>query len=352
MTELDDLASGKSIIYILTRLFDIAEKIKAERVERAVLEGLSRAFQERGITPTSDTRLTFVPFRDTDQDEISAPNKTKVIYEEDMRRLSGLFALVGFLDGLSKDEGVCMEIGFAYGSGVPILVILTDFIRREFKEMPGTEHLLDPVLIAMSTEIIYEHTIPDMQAPFLDRLELALEGVYRKIADEFYLLAITPSKVSRPSLEKEPEIDAYVDFGGGHYEWERLMQSRLVEDLNARGVTATASQRYAWHPEQPTKKTALMDVKKLGVMDISNAARAKVVVTCGDGDEMSSGSAAIHGLARQMDKTVTLYDSRATNLVGDSGHKMSRNLMIDYSADKVITRFEELPGAIEDLLGD
>jgi hypothetical protein len=58
-----------------------------------------------------------------------------------------------------------------YGVGVPILLILTDFIRREFKEIPSSEHLLDPVLLAMvgKRELVdreRSHTLdPESDAP-------------------------------------------------------------------------------------------------------------------------------------------------------------------------------------------
>jgi len=351
---LDDLASGRSLIYVVTRLFDYAEKIKAEKVEQAVLRGVSRAMQEKGIERVSSEPIIFVPFRDTAQDRITAVNKTKIIYEEDLKRLRRLFAMVGFLDGLSKDEGVCMEIGYAYGLGAPILIILTDFIRLEFKEMPNSEHLLDPVLSVMATGIIHEYKIPNMQASFLDRLTAGLEHVYEKIAEEIYILAANISSQRAPSFPKASfgtsPFDVYIDFGGGHFEWERIFQKRLSHVLSFRGISVKASQRYTWGKEFPNTPPSFTDVSSLGLRDITNAASARVVVICGDGDEMSSGSAAIQGLSCALNKKILLYDSRETYLVGDNGHRMSRNLMIDYSADKVIRDFDNLPDAIETLL--
>lgn len=352
MMTLYDLAIGRSLVYVVTRLFDYAEKIKAERVEQAVLKGLCKAMRENGIEQTSHEPITFVPFRDTGQNKIKAANKTKIIYEEDVKRLNRLFAVVGFLDGLSKDEGVCMEIGYAYGVGVPILIILTDFIRREFKEVPESGHLLDPVLLAMATRIVYEYKIPPMEASFLDRLTAGLEYVYERIVGEVYLLATTTSPpIDSASVQNSSLFDVYIDFGGGHFEWERILQKELSQVLNLMSISAQTSQRYAWCVECPSIPSSSIRVSDFGLRDITNAANAKVVVTCGDGDEMSSGTAAIHGFARALNKKVLLYDSRVTYLVGDEGHRMSRNLMIDYSADKVVRDFDDLPDAIEMLLG-
>jgi nucleoside 2-deoxyribosyltransferase len=346
MVSLDDVAAGRSLVYIATRLYDYSEKMKAERVEQAVLVGLRRAMLDEGIQRVSSEPMTFVPFRDTAQDKISDPNKTRVIYEEDLKRLKSLFAIVGFLDGLSKDEGVCMEIGYAYGTAVPVLVVLTDFVRREFREVPGTEHFLDPVLQAMATRVISEYRIPDLQAPFLERLATGLERVYERIAEEMCLLAESHScPTVVPSSESLFQV--YIDFGGGHFEWERTLQEQLTEALTLRGISVRSSQRYGWVAKQSVASPSDVSAIDLGLKDITNAANAKVVVTCADGDEMSSGTAAIQGLARALSKKVLLYDSKATYLVGDGGYRMSHNLMIDYSADEAVRKFKDLPTAIE-----
>lgn len=349
MITLYELAGGRGLVYIVTRLFDYAEKIKAEKVERAVIKGLHRAMQERGIERTSEGPLTFVPFRDTAQDKIKAAEKTRIIYLEDMKRLRELFMMVGFLDGLSKDEGVCMEIGYAYGTGVPILVVLTDFIRREFKEEPASTHLLDPVLLAMLTKIIYEYKVPDTAGSFLDCLAEGLERVYQRIEEEVYQLAITASLEHAP-FQSRSSFDVYIDFGGGHFEWERMLQKELKKVLISKGLSVQTSQRYAWYLESPELRSFAINVGELGVRDITSAANAKIVVTCGDGDEMSSGTATIHGFACALNKKVLLYDSRITYLIGDDGHRMSRNLMVDYSADLVVNNLGDLSDAIEVLL--
>ncbi len=347
---LSDLANSRSIVYVVTRLFDYTEKIKAESVEKAVLNGLVRAMQEKGIERSTSEAITFVPFRDTAQDKMKAVNKTKTIYDEDLKRLRNLFMMVGFLDGLSKDEGVCMEIGYAYGVGVPILLVLTDFIRREFKEIPSSEHLLDPVLLAMVSKLIYQYKIPETQTTFLNRLIEGLENVYKKVDDTVYQIAMSPDLFQHAVIPRLPPPEVYIDFGGGHYEWERLLQERLLQTLSLRGISSQISQRYAWSAGKSAAFHSAPFISDLGLKDITHAANAKVIITCGDADEMSSGTAAIQGFARSLNKKVLLYDSKLTYLVGDDEHRMSRNLMIDYSADKIVRHFDDLPEAVEVLL--
>ncbi len=59
------------IIYIVTRLFDFAEKLKAESVEQAVLKGIQTA--RNASIQHAHTLSTFVPFRDTAQDTLRGP---------------------------------------------------------------------------------------------------------------------------------------------------------------------------------------------------------------------------------------------------------------------------------------
>ena len=91
-----------TVVYIATRLFDYAEKLKAESLERAVLKGID-AVRNASIQP-AHALSTFVPFRDTAQDTLRRSNPARVIYEADLARLKNLFAIAGYFDGVSKDE--------------------------------------------------------------------------------------------------------------------------------------------------------------------------------------------------------------------------------------------------------
>ena len=91
-------------------------------------------------------------------------------------------------------------------------------------------------------------------------------------------------------------------------------------------------------------------VLELGKRDIAAASSARVVITYANMEEMSSGTAAIQGLARSLGKHVILLDTRINDLVGDGGHRMSRNLMIDYSADAVARSQKDISGLVNKYL--
>ena len=100
-TYLSKLQKSNQIVYIFTRLFDHFERIKAEYTEEFVIRGIKNAFEIIGEDfPTR--KITFVPYRDTNQHLLKCKDKAKVIYEQDLNRLDNSCLLAGFLDGISK----------------------------------------------------------------------------------------------------------------------------------------------------------------------------------------------------------------------------------------------------------
>jgi len=50
-----------------------------------------------------------------------------------------------------------------------------------------------------------------------------------------------------------------------------------------------------------------------------------------------------------MGKYIILYDSKATNIKSDNRYQSSRNLMVDCSADKIVSRLEDIPAVVQAL---
>lgn len=314
MENLMKLANGKKIVYIATRLFDYMEKIKAEKIEQSVIKGLKRSLSKSSIQHSKMSSLTFVPFRDTAQNMIDSPNQTRIIYEQDISRLNRLFMLVSFLDGLSKDEGICMELGYAFGVGVPSIVVVTDFIRRDFKKpFHGKAHLLDPVLEYMVSSLIYCYKIPEERDTFLENLEDGLSQALEQLEQEVYNLTLSKNITSVQQIDTSTQYDVYLDFGGGMFEWERLIQNEIKAALDKKGLSVVVSSRH-----MPNEKNNSMQIKELGYQDISLLLNSKIIVTCSDSVEMNSGTAALQGLARACNKKIILYDSKSIDIIGDN----------------------------------
>jgi nucleoside 2-deoxyribosyltransferase len=61
----------------------------------------------------------FLPFCDTDEEDLADACKGRRLYELDRERLRRIDGMLALLHGPSLDDGVCMEIGYAAALGVP-----------------------------------------------------------------------------------------------------------------------------------------------------------------------------------------------------------------------------------------
>ena len=354
LQDLKGLAQGKSIIYIVSRVFDFYEKLKAEDLEDAVRRGVNRAFLLKEIIPIFKD-YTFVPFRDTIQeaadDELATNNiyKTINIYQEDLDRLKKLFLAIGFLDGFSKDEGVCFELGYAFGLGKPIFLIASDFVRSAPKASPNIEYNFDPILEFMVSKSVYHYTISNNSKSFRENLKHSLDLLFKKVEDEVLELCINYDDIvtkQRSKVSSEDKYDVFLEFGGGLFEWQRELQEDLLVKLNTLGISACISTRFQEHISEFNKQSIL----EVGYKDLKKVLGSKIIVTCGDSPELIAGTAAIQGYARSLDKKIILYDSKLTYIVGDNGYQSSRNLMIDHSADISVSEHTKLIETIQTFL--
>src|SRR3990167_8283854 len=112
---------NRDTIYIFTRLFSPEDRRFSAEVERLILAKL-KSLAIKGVK-------TFLPYRDSNQGTVVTANKAKYIYDADVQNLQRSIALIGFLNGLAKDEGICFEIGYAFATGVPTIVGITDFFK-------------------------------------------------------------------------------------------------------------------------------------------------------------------------------------------------------------------------------
>ena len=71
-------------------------------------------------------------------------------------------------------------------------------------------------------------------------------------------------------------------------------------------------------------------------------------VCLGDEVELNSGTAAFLGLARSYCKKIILYESSNINIHGENGHRMKKNLIIDFSVDKVARTKEQIIEIIQE----
>jgi len=77
---------------------------------------------------------------------MSVSKASKAVFDIDIRELSASDVVVGVLDGNSIDEGVAIELGFAYALEIQCIGLQTD-IRRQlpYGNNPMVENILDVI---------------------------------------------------------------------------------------------------------------------------------------------------------------------------------------------------------------
>jgi nucleoside 2-deoxyribosyltransferase len=96
----------------------------------------------------------FLPFCDTDEENLVADVKGRRLFELDCERLARLDGMLAVLHGPSLDDGVCMEIGYAAALNVPVVVLTTDFQTYAASEHGATLHFSDALIQTVVTEIV------------------------------------------------------------------------------------------------------------------------------------------------------------------------------------------------------
>ena len=98
--------------YVAGPLFDEGERWWIERIDALVASV--------GFT-------TFLPHRDN---PVKTADNVREIFENDRRGIDTAAVVVASLNGLTTDDGTAWEIGYAFGRGIPVIGIHTDWRRR------------------------------------------------------------------------------------------------------------------------------------------------------------------------------------------------------------------------------
>lgn len=308
----------KGTVYICTRLFNYSDKIQAEYFE----EVLRREVQCN----------TFMPFRDTDENNLVGHNRTRIIYEEDIARLNSdeVILLAVLYDGICKDEGISFEIGYAFGKSIPIYIVNTDFIWYMVEEK---EYHFDPIIEYMTAGFVHFYKI-DENPSFKDALLEGQEKAFKIAAKEIKYMLETIENNENIKSKLEENIDVFIDFGGCRYEYQREIAFWLKKQLEQYNVNVEISDRY--------NKMVSEDIVQCGYKDVERLLNSRYFICLGDEVELNAGTAALLGLAKCKNKKVILYESSNMEICGENGHHMKKNLMIDFSVDKIIKSKKEI----------
>lgn len=339
-----ELLNGERIIYIATRLFNICDKMAGNTLERKVYEILKSCVSDEGNT--IEVYPLYLPFRDTNEDQLmGCDDAFQVIYDADINRLEHLHSLITYLDDPTKDDGICMEIGYAFANNVPIVLLSSDvqYYRIDRK----LAYHSDPIIHRIISEYIYMPEIPVSKYEISSdcgKMELIAKEYEERLkqAEENILEKLTPvirrlyrdydSYIPTPVESELPHKSVCIDILGGRYEWTKIIEKQITDGLEKRGISYYCTQRFSSKEESVIVR---------GENDIKRLLSSDMLAVCADGTETDAGAAALIGMAKKFGKTIILYYSSTCDILeGDSSSL--RNLMIELSADYICTTYNEV----------
>lgn len=346
------LAGGRAPVYVATKLFEYAGRMLSAAVEEALVRGLRRGLASAGLRSAGN--LAFLPFRDSneavDPGVTDSAIVTAQIYALDTGAIRRSYAVIALLNDPQKDSGVCFEVGYAAALGRPIMPIVNDFIDYRYDPW-GWVYPLDPILCTLAPAVLKVAGLPapgpgDRRRLYRRAQDTGITQLQERVAAAGSELVRDPAQFIGTLPAPTPPGDLprlHLEFGGGQYEWQRLLLAEAIRRLAAADLpcTVTAARRY---------ETTDADFGAAIAADIAATLGADIVVTLGDGADMDAGSAALQGLARGHGRKVILYYSGATRWVAASRDPEYRNLMLEQSADILIRALDALPDAARQLL--
>lgn len=339
-----ELLNGERIIYIATKLFNICDKMAGNTLERKVYEIIQSCVNAEGSK--LEAYPLYLPFRDTNEDQLlGCDNAFQVIYDADIHRLEHLHSLITYLDDPTKDDGICMEIGYAYANNVPIILLSSDvqYYRIDRK----LAYHSDPIIHRIIAEYIYMPEIPAskyeissdcrrmelISKEYAERLKQAENNILEKLAPIIRKLYMDyDSYVPIPIHSELPHKSVCIDILGGRYEWTKIIEKQIAVGLEKRGITYYCTERFSSKEENLVIR---------GENDIKMLLSSDIFAVCADGTETDAGASALIGIAKKLGKTIILYYSSTCDILeGDSS--CLRNLMIELSVDFICNTYNDV----------
>jgi nucleoside 2-deoxyribosyltransferase len=274
----------------------------------------------------------FLPFCDTDEEDLVAEVKGRRLFDLDRQRLASLDGMLAVLHGPSLDDGVCMEIGYAAVLGVPIIVLTTDFQTYGNSDHDASLHFPDALVQAVVTEIVRidRLTLTVMNGTrfevFRDRNVSQLATAVNFAIDRLVHYARSPSSLG--SLETGAEHIAVCErspyYVGG--DW-----AQIIGLLGSRGYRVYQTQRFgAANP----LGAASHDWKEL--------LEASLLVVDTTGPETPCGAAVMIGAATALARRIIAWHPTRLWTFAHGREPNWRNLMIQYSVHARVSDIRSL----------
>jgi nucleoside 2-deoxyribosyltransferase len=280
----------------------------------------------------------FLPFCDTDEDNLVDTCKGRRLFEADVERLNHIDAMIAVLHGPSLDDGVCMEIGYAAARGTPVIAVTTDFQTYGPARDATSDALFpDPLLpLILTNTITVQRLPPPHPGGHADRFGVFLEQNLRAVmraADEATSRLAEPIRVGHPDLPPPPrdgQRSAYLEAGPyGTFGWTRKVEAVL----RAVGWNTYRAKRMhagrSGHDQAARADWEALSAASMAVVDVA-------------GPETPPGAAAVIGACSATGRPVYAPDPGCWWTFAHGREPNFRNLMIQYGLTGTFTNPDEL----------
>ncbi|MFB7599818.1 nucleoside 2-deoxyribosyltransferase [Streptomyces sp. NPDC056160] len=279
----------------------------------------------------------FLPFCDTDEEDLVADTKGRRLFELDRDRLRRIRALVAIVHGPSPDDGVCMEVGYAAALGAPVILLTTDF--QDYSTTLHSPHTVfpDPLLDALATHIV---RVPRLGTPtkqpaatrfadFAARNHAQTEHAVQACVDAVLRLPARPDAPPRSSRDDARTVFAEPSpYASPHAPFP--------------GLTAATG-----HAVRVPARFAAADPITAARHDWTSALRSTRIVVDASGPETPPGAALLIGAACATGQPVAMYLPHAAYTHAAGREPNHRNLMIQYSVNAAL----HTPGEVTAWIG-
>jgi Nucleoside 2-deoxyribosyltransferase len=277
----------------------------------------------------------FLPFCDTDEEELVAASKGRRLFELDSERLSRIDGMLALLHGPSLDDGVCLEIGYAAALGVPVVVLTTDFQTYGPSPAGPAFAFPDPLLEIFVTETVRVHRLGPPEASGTgDRFEAFLNRnlqPVRRAAD----LAITALLSAMPR-------DPSPGDAAGHARRLAYIEPSPYVDGDLWRAASRQLRVQGWDVHVAARLQERNDPRAAARDDWAAACRAQVTFIDPRGPETPPGAALLIGACAATGRLVLAVDPDSWWTFAEGREANWRNLMVQYAVGGRFTSIEEI----------
>lgn len=283
----------------------------------------------------------FLPFCDTDEENLVSDCKGRRLFELDCSRLRRITGMIAVLHGPSLDDGVCMEMGFAAALGVPIVIVSTDFQTYGPEPDRPAFAFAEPLVEQLAVTVERAHRLgPPRRPEGGDRFRLFLgqnldpvHTVTTRAID-----ALLSAHVARlPRTPDSPASEPLAFIEPSPY---------MADDMWAAVAETLCAKGWAVHVAKRLRPGA--DTAKAARADWAAARVASLAVIDSRGPETPPGAALIAGACTATGRPVLAAYTGTWQTFADGREPNWRNLMIQYAVTARFATVSEFSAALDD----